>query len=134
MIIIFAVLLELKYFATNSPYGNGELTAIVDDKPPGKCFMRIKTYPSKVGYFIMPKASTFKSTLVLNLILIFLPSLRTDVYSCGPSNSSRGSPINACSQATFFPSHSFYFTTAFGIEKESRNEKNETCIINDWIL
>jgi hypothetical protein len=61
MIIIFAVLLELKYFATNSPYGNGELTAIVDDKPPGKCFMRIKTYPSKVGYFIMPKASTFKA-------------------------------------------------------------------------
>ena len=26
-------LLELKYFATNSPYANGELTAIVDDKP-----------------------------------------------------------------------------------------------------
>ncbi|XP_028414933.1 uncharacterized protein LOC114538021 isoform X2 [Dendronephthya gigantea] len=25
---------EVKYFATNSPYGNGELTAIVDDKPP----------------------------------------------------------------------------------------------------
>ncbi len=37
--IIFNVLLELKYFATNSPYGNGDLTAIVDDKPPGECLI-----------------------------------------------------------------------------------------------
>ena len=36
--LLHTVLSELKYFATNSPYGNGELTAIMDDKPPGKNF------------------------------------------------------------------------------------------------